>query len=140
MKYAASSECSNDVGDFVGLVHRAVDPLVAELLSASKLAEIDGQVIYVPIVMPVEMHERYKERSRYVARRRTYECCPHLNHAVFAEGDLKATFEEYLRGLATAAQHLHRLNASEDQVAEFLSILDHAGKIALVERRDLPRQ
>lgn len=140
MKYAASSEVTVDVGEAVRQVHRGLDPVLADAIKASTLATVDGTLIYVPIVMPVEMHEKYKERSRYVARTRTYECCPHLRHEVFLGGSLEEIFDEYLRGLASAAPHLQRLGATEAQSSEFLSILDQGRARALAERRDVTRQ
>jgi hypothetical protein len=140
MKYAASSEATTDVDNAIEKVHRGLDPVLADAIKASKLASVDGTLIYVPIVMPIEMHEKYKERSRYVGRTRTYECCPHLKYEVFLHGSLEEVFDEYLRGLASAAPHLQRLGATEAQSAEFLSILDQARARALAERRDITRQ
>lgn len=139
MRYLASSE-SAGVGEAITFAHRGIDPLIAEAITASTLQTINGSLIYVPIVMPIEMHERYKERSRYVQRARTYECCPRLNHQIFLRGDPEDIVVEYLRGLALAAPHLHRLGASDAQAAEFLSALTQVGSRALLERRDVTRQ
>lgn len=139
MKYAASSESTKDVGDAVGDVHRCLDPILAEAIAASTLSLVDGKLIYVPIVMPVDRHERYKERSRYVARKKNYECCPHLKHEVFLHGKPQEIVDEYLRGLSSAAPHLHLLGATEEQVSEFLLILSQARMRALAERRDVTR-
>lgn len=122
------------------LVHRALDPVLADAIEASTLRSIEGTLFYVPIVMPVEMHQKYKERSRYVRKTQAYECCPHLSHAIFLKCEIENVISEYLRGLALAAPHLARLGATEEQISEFLAIIDQASARAILERRDITRQ
>lgn len=133
MFYAASSEVTSDVGAAVRRLHKSIDPVLREAFGRSGLSSVEGKLIYVPIVMHFDLHEEFKERSRFVARARTYECCPQLDYEVFLNGTFEQTVEEYFRGLALAAPHLHQLGATEAQVAEFLSILDHARERALAE-------
>ena len=140
IKYMASSESDADVGDAIMRVHRCVDSVVVDLLARSSLAEIDATLVYVPIIMPAQLQVKYKERSRLVAKKRPYECCPQLEYSCFLGDDLVAHVAEYLRGLSTAAPHLHSIGADTSQQEEFLSILRAAAERALMERRDIARQ
>lgn len=140
MKFMASSEVGAEVGDAIMRVHRCVDSIVVELVASSSLSGIDATLIYVPIIMPAELRSKYKARSRLLATKRTYECCPQLEHACFLRDDLAAHVAEYLRGLSAAAPHLQAIGANASQTEEFLSMLSVADKRALVERRDLARQ
>ncbi|MEO8175941.1 MAG: hypothetical protein ABI626_04705 [Sphingomicrobium sp.] len=94
---------------------------------------------YVSIVMPVDMHERYPERSRALTKQRIYDCAPLLDYGLFVSGTLEQQLDEYSRGIALSAPHLHKFGLTPEQVTEFEQILASATKRILEERPDQTR-
>lgn len=103
------------------------------------MGRLQGELRYVPIVMPKDMHSRYKEQSRLHKKECVYNCAPHLDYDLFVDGCLEDQLREYLRGIALSAPHLAGLGASKEQIKEFEAIISGAAERIMVERPDQPR-
>ena len=111
----------------MGCARRIGSFLQAELLTG-RLADLPIEIRYVPIVLPIEYHARYKERSRVRLKQQIYDCAPILDYQTFVSGDTADQTREYIRGLETSAAYLPRLGANEEQVAEFREALAKASR------------
>jgi len=104
-------------------VARRVELDLNSALEKSALVAFNCELRYVPIVMPVDMHDKYTERSRLSKKNRIYDCAPQLDYELFVHGSFEEQLREYVRGIALSAPHLKRLGATSGQVEEFESIL-----------------
>ncbi|WP_336963952.1 hypothetical protein [Sphingobium aquiterrae] len=104
---AALMRCAGPIGDFLQ------KRFASGTLKASPI-----ELRYVPIIMPTDMHDHYKERSRIRIKQQLYDCAPHLFYDVFVNGSLEDQLREYVGGLAKSLPHLRRLGLSNDQLSE----------------------
>jgi hypothetical protein len=139
MEFWASSESYQPAGSGLEQARHCVEPYLNAAFAKSSLAGVEMKLRYVPIVMPVDMHERYSERSRALKKQRIYDCAPHLDYDLFVSGTLKQQLNEYLRGIALSAPHLHKFGLTPEQVGEFEQILASATERILEERPDQTR-
>jgi hypothetical protein len=123
LRFWASMEVYKPASAAAETVRRRVEPFLNAAFAASSLATLEGELRYVPIIMPEDMHARYPERSTLRKRERIYDCAPWLNYEVFANGTFGDQLREYLRGIATSAQQLPGLGATPRQVADFEAIV-----------------
>lgn len=91
--------------------------------TSSLLSAFDGELRYIPIVMPDGMKERYPARSKARVKQRLYDCAPQLSYEVFVAGTFDEQVREYVRGMDDEADRLIRVGASREQVDEFRKIL-----------------
>jgi hypothetical protein len=103
------------------------------------LAKLQAKLRYVPIVMPEDMHARYRERSKLRKKEQVYDCAPTLDYDVFLTGKFERQLQEYVRGILLSAPHLAALGASPQQIAEFEAILSGAVEHIVAERPDQTR-
>lgn len=137
MEYAASSESHIEVSDILTEIHGSFDEIIKRMIDESTLSSINISLFYVPIVMPPDLHERYKERSRFVLRYNRYECCPHLNYEIFLSGGFMAAVYEYARGLETAAPNLSRLGVSDFDIEEFRRVIENSKLLTLAGHQEV---
>ncbi len=123
MKFWESYEAFKPATESLFTVARRVELDLNSALEKSTLAALDCELRYVPIVMPVEMHDQYTERSRLSNKNRIFDCAPQLDYELFVDGSFEEQLREYVRGIALSAPHLGRLGATSEQVGEFESIL-----------------
>lgn len=64
MNYKWSSEIYRPAAEGVRRCGNLISPFIEARFSEGMLAASSAELLYVPIVMPAEMHDRYKERSR----------------------------------------------------------------------------
>ena len=119
MIFWASSETHAPAGEASERVRRRVEPLLNAVLAASSLAQIDGEVQYIPIIMPPELLHKYRSRSRLKLKRRIYVCAPQLDYDTFVSGAFEGQLHEYLRGISLVGPHLARLGAADTQIGDF---------------------
>lgn len=100
-----------------------VEPYLNDCLINSSIADIDLTIRYIPIVMPRDMHYRYKERSASRIKQRIYDCAPYLDYDLFVSGNFYAQIKEYLRGIETSIPHLRKFGLEDKQIKEFSNIL-----------------
>lgn len=105
---------------------QCVEAYLSTALAKSSVSNVDLTLRFIPIVMPMDMHERYNERSKARVKQRIYDCAPHLDYDVFVSGTLEQQVCEYLRGIAMSAPHLHKFGITLNQVQEFEQILNSA--------------
>ena len=134
MKFWASVEGYQPASAALTRTRRCVEPFLNAAFAASSLATLEGELRYVPIVMPEGMRERYPARSKLVKKERIYVCAPQLDYDVFVEGNFEDQLDEYLRGIALSAPHLAGLSASPKQIDEFKTILANAAQRILAEQ------
>ena len=139
MEFWGSAEVHGPAFDDLVRAEKCVEPYLNAAFAKSTLADVDLLLRYVPIVMPVDMHERYKERSKALKKQRIYDCAPHLNYDLFVSGTLEQQLNEYLRGVALSVPHLHKFGLTLEQVREFEEILASATERILDERPDQTR-
>ena len=116
-----------------------VEPFLNAAFAASSLAALEGELRYVPIIMPEDMQKKYTARSKLRKRERIYDCAPQLDYETFVDGTLEDQLREYLRGIASAAPHLAGLGATPEQIEDFNRIMETAVERILTERPDQPR-
>lgn len=139
MEFWASSESCNLADSSLEMARRCVELYLNAAFAKSSLANVDMMLRYVPIVMPVDMHQRYSERSRARIKQRIYDCAPHLDYELFVSGRFEQQLSEYLRGIVLSAPHLHKFGLTSAQVREFEQILETASERILEERPDQTR-
>ena len=123
MRITVSSESDAVAYRHLASLSADVEQRLNSLLSESRLADVDLQVRYVPIVMPPDLLERYPARSRAHIEKRIIDCSPQLNHSVFSDGTPALRRKEYLAGLRTAKAFMPQFNITSDEIAEFEAIL-----------------
>ena len=139
MKFWAAVEGHKPAYEAITSVRRAVETYLNTEFSKSRLNDINAELRYVPIVMPVEAHGKYTERSKLKLKERVYLCAPHLDYETFVSGTFEEQLREYLRGIALSAPHLAKLGANDDQIKEFEDILKMAEQRIRIERPDMIR-
>jgi hypothetical protein len=126
MKFWASCEGHLPAYEGVKRCRHAVEPYLNAAFAASSLASLDLELRYVPIVMPVDMHDKYTERSRARIKQRIYDCAPQLDYETFVSGSFAEQLADYLRGVALSAPHLNKFGATYEQVRTFEAIMASA--------------
>ena len=76
--------------------------------------------------MPVSMHAKYTERSKFRRKDRVIVCAPQLNYETFVSGTFADQLAEYIRGISTCTHMLAKLGAAPEQVVAFEQILSNA--------------
>lgn len=135
----ASAEVFQPAYEASNRVRLSVEPFLNAAFAASSLAAVEGELRYVPIIMPRDMHARYTERSALRRKERIYDCAPQLDYDVFVEGTFEDQLREYLRGIALSAPHLAGLGATPQQIKDFDTIMSIAAERILAERPDRTR-
>jgi hypothetical protein len=82
MDFWASAEAFQAAFPALDGLRRCVEPLIDAAFEVSGLAELKGELRYVPIVMPEGMRERYPARSKFRKKQLIYSCAPQLNYEV----------------------------------------------------------
>jgi hypothetical protein len=139
MKFSESAEAHQPAFDDLVRAAECVEQYLNAAFAKSSLAAVDMELRYVPIVMPIDMQDRYPERSKARVKQRIYDCAPHLDYDLFVFGTLEEQLNEYLRGIGQAAPHLRRFGLTTEQVREFEQILASASDRILRERPDQTR-
>lgn len=139
MIFWASVEGYQPAYEALTRTRRCVEPYLNAAFAASSLTSLEGELRYVPIVMPDGMRQRYPARSELRRKEQLYLCAPQLDYDVFVEGTFEEQLREYLRGIALSAPHLAGLGASPQQIKEFEMILEGAVARILTERPDETR-
>lgn len=107
---------------------KCIELYLNDILVKSSLSNVHLTLRYVPIVMPQDMHFRYKERSRSRVKQRIYDCAPHLNYEIFIGDDFGAQIREYIRGIELSLPHLSKFGLSDEQIEEFRNILGEVSR------------
>lgn len=128
MEFWASAEVFNPAFEALERVRRAVEPYLNAKFKDSSIVAFECKLRYVPIVMPVEMHNRYPARSRLNKKSRICDCAPLLNYDVYLRDSFSDQLYEYIRGIEDAIPYLQALGASPEQVNELKAILKEAAK------------
>jgi hypothetical protein len=136
MEFWASSETYRFASDPSEIVRNLVEPYLNTAFAAGSLSELILELRYIPIIMPVEMHIKYTERTKLRAKARISVVAPHLDYALFVEGTLADQLADYLRGVAFARPHLKKLGATDVQLADFDRIISTAKDRIMQSRAD----
>lgn len=139
MRFWASAEVFQPAYEASRIARLCVEPFLNTAFAASSLATLEGELRYVPIIMPEDMHEKYTARSKLRRRARIYDSAPQLDYETFVEGTLEEQLREYLRGIASSAPHLAGLGATPEQIKDFNRIMETAVERILAERPDRTR-
>ena len=139
MNFWASAEVFQPAAPSMTRARHSVQSYLNAELSKSSLANLEGKLRYIPIIMPKGMRERYPERSKLRKKQRIYDCAPQLNYEVFVDGSFEEQLKEYIRGIALSAPHLKGLGATPEQIEDFKRILAEAVPRILVEQPDQTR-
>lgn len=134
MLFWASSEVFAPASESSEEVRRLSEPWINRQVSDGDLKTLELKLRYVPIIMPVDMHDKYMQRSRSKLKERIYECAPQLDYRIFVYGTLGQQLSEYFSGIALAVPHLARFGATTRHVAEFERIIAD-GPRALTRRK-----
>lgn len=103
-----------------------VEPFLNTAFPNSSLAQFEGEVRYVPIIMPPGLQKKYTARSRTRHKERIVVAAPQLDYDAFLAGPTEKCLLVYLSGLRESTTGLKKLGASDEQTADFLAILDKA--------------
>ncbi len=136
MKFWASAEVHQPASHALNSVRQRVELFLNSAFEKTSLANVNGELRYVPIVMPKEMRSRYTERSQFRRKDHVYVCAPHLDYEVFVIGELEGQLREYIRGIRISVPHLARLGATKEQIIEFETILASATENILTGQPD----
>ena len=83
--------------------------------------------------MPVEMHDKYKERSKLVKKQKTYDCAPQLNYELFVNGSMIESINEYARGIETCITSLDGIGLSEAQTIELKELIKQTVEAVVIQ-------
>ncbi|HEX3945362.1 MAG TPA: hypothetical protein VHW69_14875 [Rhizomicrobium sp.] len=139
MRFWASVEGHQPAYETITKARRSVEPYLNEEFVRTSLATVDGELRYIPIIMPEGMRERYPARSELRKKEKVYVCAPQLDYDVFVHGTFEDQLREYLGGIAESAPHLVGLGATPEQIADFNRIMAAAVERILAERPDQTR-
>jgi len=95
------------------------------------MASLEAKLRYVPIVMPVDMHANYKERSKLNKKQKIYDCAPQLNYEIFVNGSIADSIKEYARGIETCIPHLGGIGLDEGQSIELRDLIAKTVELAI---------
>jgi hypothetical protein len=139
LRFWASAEVFQPAYEASNTVRLCVEPFLNAAFAASSLATLEGELRYIPIIMPQDMHKKYTARSKLRKRERIYDCAPQLNYEIFVDGTLGDQLREYLRGIASSAPYLAGLGATPEQIEDFERVIETAVERILTERLDQTR-
>ena len=88
-------------------------------MESGKLAAIDLEVCYIPIVMGVDFADLYPARSSYSKTDNRVYHSPHLNCDLFRSGTREERERAYLNGLLLAKPWLEKAGLTDAQLDEF---------------------
>lgn len=134
MNFWASSESLAPADCNLERARQSVEPYIVSALNNSLLSNIDMLIRYVPIVMPIDMHERYPARSKSRIKQRIYDCAPHLEYEIFVTGNFEQQIKEYLRGIALSIPHLEKFGLSAPEIFAFKEIIENTSDSILEDR------
>lgn len=123
MMFADSVETHKDVYENIWVVARVVRSFLQDEMSKGEFAASDIEVLYVPVVMPEDIIERYPERSRLRRRTKTAICSPQLNYQVFLSESRSEQLAEYLRGLMNVVPLIAKLEGDDVLSSKFSSLI-----------------
>jgi hypothetical protein len=127
MKYGSSAEMNAQARKLFVECRSAVERHIEKALATSPLlADLTVKILYVPIIMPEEMHARYKSRTRIIKNSKTLAISPHLDYLKFTEGSLDECVVEYLRGIDEATHLLSELGMDCNQINAVKGVLQDA--------------
>lgn len=133
MIFWASSEVYKPVGKASEIIRSCVEPFLNTTFAKTSLSGIEGELRYVPIIMPEGMREYYPARSELRKKEKVYLCAPQLDYNIFVNSRFEEQLREYIRGIALSAPHLAKLGASKEQIKDFEKIMDTAVERILAE-------
>ena len=126
MKFWASMEVFLPADAAAASVYRAVLHYITAAIDKSILRDLPGEIAFIPVIMPVEMHKRYKEIIRYRRKDNSIELRPQLDYLLFVGGDRMHQLVNYVAGIERAIPLMPKLGASQEQVEAFREILHSA--------------
>ena len=132
MDFWASSESCAPAGSALEKVRNFVEPCINDYLQNSALSKLQLTIRYIPIVMPEDMRQFYKERSKVRLKQNIYDCAPYLDFGIYTEGEYRTQVIEYLRGISTSIPHLKKFGLTSQQIEEFSSILENVSNSTLI--------
>ena len=135
MLFWASSETYGTAGQFSEVVRRALEPHINEELNRSGLKDLAIEYRYVPIIMPLELLDKYKARSRIRKKQLICLCAPQLNYDLFIDQPFEISLAEYVRGIETAIPSLAKLGLTPAQIALFSDIIKASEQTVLEDYR-----
>lgn len=124
MEFWSSAELNGIALNKLLEIRALVEDTINAGITSSKLAEFDGRLSYVPIIMTTDRREHYPARSRAERKNRIYNCCPQLDYDAFVSSTPAERVAIYLDGLRGCGPGLAKMGATPEQVAEFDRILD----------------
>lgn len=122
MKFWASSRTFHTVSSAVEKTRLAVEPLLNDKLAASRLANVDCLVAYIPTVTPPDKPV-FQAKWSVVKKDKTVNCSPILRYDLFVTGTARDQIYEYVRGIATAVGLFPKLGLTAKDATEFQLIL-----------------
>ena len=128
MRFWSSAEVVREVDAASEAVRRAVLSFLTANLTGSPLDTIDAEIVYIPVIMPPEMHGRYKAILRYDPKDRSIEARPQLDYNVFLNGTKEQQLTTYLNGLEGVLRLFPKLHATDDQIVFFRQLLVRAAR------------
>jgi hypothetical protein len=134
MKFWASAEVFQPAYAASDSVRRAVLHYLTDAIDNSILRDLSGEIAFIPVVMPVEMHKKYKEIIRYTKKDNCIELRPQLDYQLFVGDDRISQLANYLSGIERALPLMPNLGATPEQIEAFREILrDAPNKLTLAD-------
>lgn len=126
MEYSWTGELGENNEVFKSYVRmmRYIEKKIAEGQKGTSLEDLDAEVSFCPILMPEERRQYYPARSRLDRKNRVFYCSPQLDYDVFLSGDLKGQLNNCIEELLEAAEPLRKLGASEQQIQDYVEMLE----------------
>jgi hypothetical protein len=135
MQFWASSETYGTTGETSEVIRRPLEQRINEELNRSDLKDLAIKYRYVPIIMPLELLEKYKARSRVSKKNRICDCAPQLDYDLFIDQPFEISLAEYVRGIETAIPSLAKLGLTSEQIALFSDIIKASQQAVLEDYR-----
>lgn len=123
MEFWASSEIYGPADQASEAVRRVIEPLLNHQLKNSRFAAVELLLRYIPVVMPIEMLDRYPSRSKARIKQRVLDCSPQLHYETFVGGKFDDQVDAYVGGIRTTSSLLAKFGVSPADVEEFDQLL-----------------
>jgi hypothetical protein len=135
MQFWASSETYGTTGETSEVIRRPLEQRINEELNRSGLKDLAIEYRYVPIIMPLELLEKYTARSRIRKKQMICLCAPQLDYDLFIDQPFEISLAEYVRGIETAIPSLAKLGLTSEQIALFSDIIKASQQAVLEDYR-----
>lgn len=134
MKYWESAEVEKSAQAQLVKTAKSLELEIASALGGGKLADVDVEFCYIPIVMGPDFLDMYPSRSTFSLSENKIFHSPQLNFDTFINGTEVQKKDAYIKGIMSAKLSLKSAKLDDTQILDFHSrlkgLLHHASPLS----------